>query len=116
MTRAVPEGKVAILFGSLKTIYPICAKFTPGHMPVSAMVGLAELTLYGRSVSADHLYLYPNGSWLGDAIEAADNIGIRFVPTRGAMSISESDGWLPLDNLVEAEVHILEDCIRVVGV
>ena len=85
-------------------------------MRVSAMVGLTELALYGCSISADQLYFYPNGSRLEATIEAADNIGIRFVPTRGAMSIGESDGGLPPDNLVEAEAHILEDCIRVVDV
>ena len=85
-------------------------------MFVSAMVGHAELALYGCSMSVDHLYLYPNGSRLEDAIDAAENIGITFIPTHGAMSIGESDGGLPPDNLVEAEAHILEDCIRVVDV
>jgi len=39
---------------------------------------------------------------------------VRFHPTRGAMSIGESDGGLPPDSLVEREAAILDDCIRVI--
>jgi cytosine/adenosine deaminase-related metal-dependent hydrolase len=41
-------------------------------------------------------------------------VGLRFHPTRGAMSIGESAGGLPPDALVEAEAAILDDMIRVV--
>ncbi|WP_304950224.1 8-oxoguanine deaminase [Sulfitobacter sp.] len=114
LTRAVPGGQDALLFGWLKTLYPIWARFTPDHMYVSAQVGLAELALSGCTLSSDHLYMYPNGSRLEDTIHAAAEIGVRFQPTRGAMSIGESDGGLPPDALVEREAAILEDCIRVI--
>ena len=114
LTRAVPGGQDALLFGWLRTHYPIWQKFTPDHMHVSAQVGLAELALSGCTLSSDHLYLYPNGSRLEDTIHAAAEIGIRFHPTRGAMSIGESAGGLPPDALVEDEAAILEDCIRVI--
>ena len=114
LTRAVPGGQDALLFGWLKTLYPIWARFTPDHMYVSAQVGLAELALSGCTLSSDHLYMYPNGSRLEDTIHAAAEIGMRFQPTRGAMSIGESDGGLPPDALVEREAAILEDCIRVI--
>ncbi|GLO77756.1 8-oxoguanine deaminase [Sulfitobacter pontiacus] len=114
LTRAVPGGQDALLFGWLKTLYPIWARFTPDHMYVSAQVGLAELALSGCTLSSDHLYMYPNGSRLEDTIHAAAEIGMRLQPTRGAMSIGESDGGLPPDALVESEAAILEDCIRVI--
>ena len=114
LTRAVPGGQDALLFGWLKTLYPIWARFGPEEMFVSAQVGLAELALTGCSLSSDHLYLYPNGARLEDTIEAAATVGLRFHPTRGAMSIGESDGGLPPDSLVEREAAILEDMIRVV--
>lgn len=114
LTRAVPGGQDALLFGWLKTLYPIWARFGPEEMFVSAQVGLAELALSGCTMSSDHLYLYPNGARLDDTIAAAREVGLRFHPTRGAMSIGESDGGLPPDSLVEQERAILEDSIRVI--
>ncbi len=114
LTRAVPGGQDALLFGWLQTLYPIWARFGPEDMFVSAQIGLAELALSGCTMSSDHLYLYPNGARLDDTIAAAKEIGLRFHPTRGAMSIGESDGGLPPDALVEGEAAILEDMIRVI--
>jgi cytosine/adenosine deaminase-related metal-dependent hydrolase len=114
LTRAVPGGQDALLFGWLQTLYPIWSRFGPEEMYVSAQVGLAELMLSGCTLTSDHLYLYPNGSRLDDTIAAAADIGMRFHPTRGSMSIGESDGGLPPDTLVEQERAILEDCIRVI--
>lgn len=114
LTRAVPGAQDALLFGWLKRLYPIWAKFGPEEMRISAMAGLAELALSGCTLSSDHLYLFPDGTRLDDTIEAAREIGIRFHPTRGAMSIGESAGGLPPDHLVEDEAAILEDCIRVI--
>ncbi len=114
LTRAVPGGQDALLFGWLRTLYPIWAGFGPEEMRISALTGLAELALSGVTLTSDHLYLYPNGARLEDTIDAAREIGLRFHPTRGAMSIGESDGGLPPDALVEREADILEDMIRVV--
>ncbi|MBY6004885.1 8-oxoguanine deaminase [Salipiger bermudensis] len=114
LTRAVPGGQDALLFGWLKTLYPIWARFGPEEMRISALTGLAELALSGCTLTSDHLYLYPNGARLDDTIDAATEIGLRFHATRGAMSIGESEGGLPPDALVEREEAILEDCIRVI--
>ena len=114
LTRAVPGGQDALLFGWLQTLYPIWAGFGPEEMRVSAMLGLSELALSGCTMSSDHLYLFPNGARLDDTIEGAAEVGLRFFPTRGAMSIGESDGGLPPDHLVEDEESILSDCIRVI--
>lgn len=114
MTRAVPGGQDALLFGWLKTLYPIWARFGPEEMFSATQVGLAELALSGCTMTSDHLYLYPNGSRLDDTIDAAREVGLRFHATRGSMSIGESSGGLPPDDLVEAEDDILNDCIRVV--
>ncbi|WP_417713026.1 8-oxoguanine deaminase [Pseudophaeobacter arcticus] len=114
LTRAVPGAQDALLFGWLQRLYPIWSRFGPEEMFVSAQLGLVELALSGCTLSSDHLYLYPNGARLEDTIHAAAEVGLRFHPTRGAMSIGESNGGLPPDHLVEAEAAILNDMIRVV--
>lgn len=114
LTRAVPGGQDALLFGWLRTLYPIWARMGPQEIRVSALTGLAELALSRCTLSSDHLYMYPNGARLEDTIEAAAEIGLRFHPTRGAMSIGRSQGGLPPDSLVEREADILNDCIRVI--
>ena len=114
LTRAVPGGQDALLFGWLQRLYPVWARFGPEEMRISALTGLAELALSGCSRSSDHLYLYPNGARLEDTIHAAAELGLRFHPTRGAMSIGQSKGGLPPDALVEEEADILNDCIRVI--
>ena len=114
LTRAVPGAQDALLFGWLETLYPIWSRFGPEEMRISAMVGLAELALSGCAMTSDHLYLFPNGSRIDDTIEAAREIGLRFHPTRGAMSIGRSAGGLPPDSLVEREGDILDDAARLV--
>lgn len=114
MTRAVPAAQDGLLFGWLKTLYPIWERFGPAEMHSGAVIGLAELALSGCTLTSDHMYIYPNGARLEDSIEAAQRIGLRFHPTRGAMSIGESLGGLPPDSLVEKEAAILEDMIRLI--
>jgi cytosine/adenosine deaminase-related metal-dependent hydrolase len=115
LTRAVPGGQDALLFGWLRRLYPIWARMRPVDIRRATRLGLAELALSGCTTSSDHLYLFPNGTRLDDTIEAAAEVGLRFHPTRGAMSIGESAGGLPPDALVEREEAILEDCLRVIA-
>ncbi len=112
LTRAVPAAQDATLFRWLKTLYPVWARMTPEAIYTSALVGLAELVLSGCTTTSDHLYIYPNGCRIDDEIRAAQEIGIRFQPCRGAMSLGESDGGLPPDSVVENESFILQDTQR----
>jgi len=84
---------------------------------VAALVGMAELLLSGCTTTADHHYLFPRGQTkLIDAeISAARKIGMRFHPTRGSMSVGESQGGLPPDSVVQREEEILEDSERLIG-
>ena len=112
LTRAVPAAQDASLFQWLKTLYPIWAGLTPEMIRISTQTAMAELLLSGCTTSSDHLYIYPNGARLDDAIEAAQHIGMRFHAARGAMSVGESSGGLPPDSLVETETAILKDMQR----
>ena len=114
LTRAVPAAQNATLFQWLKTLYPIWAGLTSEAIYVSALVGLAELMLSGCTTAADHLYIYPNDCRIDDEIRAAQEIGIRFHASRGAMSLGESKGGLPPDGVVEDEDFILKDTQRAI--
>ena len=114
LTRAIPAVQNAELFGWLRGLYPIWAGLTPEMVQVSTQVAMAELLLSGCTTSSDHLYIYPNGVRLDDSIEAARAIGMRFVATRGSMSVGQSQGGLPPDAVVEKEAAILKDTQRLI--
>ena len=114
LTRAIPAVQNAELFGWLRGLYPIWGGLTPDMIYTSTQVAMAELLLSGCTTSSDHLYIYPNSVTLDDSIEAARAIGMRFVATRGSMSVGQSQGGLPPDALVEREDLILRDTQRVI--
>jgi cytosine/adenosine deaminase-related metal-dependent hydrolase len=114
LTRALPGAVNASLFDWLKRLYPVWGRYRPEDVFAATQLGLAELALAGCTLSADHLYLFPDGVTLDDTIAAAAGIGLRFHPTRGSMSVGESAGGLPPDSLVEDERAILTDTIRVI--
>jgi 8-oxoguanine deaminase len=116
LTRAVPSVQDAALFDWLKRLYPIWARIGDEGFFHAALVGMAELMLSGCTTTTDHQYLFPRGTGkiLDAQIEAARQIGIRFHPTRGSMSLSEKDGGLPPDSVVQDEDEILADSERII--
>jgi 8-oxoguanine deaminase len=114
MTRSIGTGRGLGLFDWLKLLYPIWARLDPEAIRVSATLALSELVLSGATTVADHLYLFPNGVRLDDEISAASEVGVRFHPTRGSMSLGQSQGGLPPDSVVEDEDRILKDCLNAI--
>ena len=112
LTRAYVGMTDKRLFGWLQSLYPLWKSLDEESIYVSAWVGLAELALSGCTTSTDHLYVHPrnSGDLLTAEINAARNIGVRFHPTRGSMSLSEKDGGLPPDGVVEDDDEILAAC------
>ncbi len=109
LTRAFPPMTDKPLFGWLQSLYPLWRAIDEESVYASAFVGLAELALSGCTTSADHLYVHPKGAGdlLSAEIAAAREIGVRFHPTRGSMSLSEKDGGLPPDEVVGDDDQIL---------
>ena len=114
LTRAVPRVQDVRLFHWLVGLYPIWEGVTSEMVYVSAKVALAELMLSGCTMVSDHLYLYPPGVKIEDEIRAAQELGVRFHPCRGSMSLGKSEGGLPPDSVVEDEEAILRDTRRAI--
>ncbi|MCZ2831033.1 8-oxoguanine deaminase [Modestobacter sp. VKM Ac-2986] len=116
LTRAYAPALTGGLFEWLVTLYPLWARLDEEAAYVSAYVGLAELALSGCTTSTDHSYVHPRGA--GDLISAevaaARELGVRFHPTRGSMSLSVKDGGLPPDSVVQDDDEILADSQRLV--
>jgi cytosine/adenosine deaminase-related metal-dependent hydrolase len=109
LTRSYAPATSASLFDWLTTLYPRWALLDEEASYLSAWVGLAELALGGCTTSTDHLYVHPaaGGDLLGAEIAAARELGMRFHPTRGSMSLSRKDGGLPPDEVVQDDDTIL---------
>ncbi len=115
LTRALPAVEDAKLFDWLTYLYPIWAELTAEAVYHSAKVALAELLLSGCTTASDHLYLVPNDVRHDDEIRAAQEMGVRFHPCRGSMSLGQSQGGLPPDRVVQTEDEIIQDCERLVN-
>lgn len=114
LTRAVPGAQDESLFGWLKRLYPIWRHIGPEDVFHAVRLGLAELALSGCTTTADHLYLYPNGARIDDAVAAARAVRVRLHAARGALTVGESAGGLPPDDLVEDEGFVIADTIRAI--
>src|SRR3569623_1645438 len=117
LTRAGPAALDRELFPWLKALYPIWAKVTPEALAAAVTVAMAELMLSGCTTTTDHHYVFPKGLEDGVDIEiaAASRLGIRVLLTRGSMNLSQRDGGLPPDSVVQDEDTILADSERVVA-
>ncbi|MEM7426440.1 MAG: 8-oxoguanine deaminase, partial [Pseudomonadota bacterium] len=117
LTRAYGPALNKALFPWLTALYPVWAKLTPEMIGLSTRLALAELLLSGCTCASDHHYLFNNA--LGDAIDIqvaeARVLGIRTVLTRGSMSLSENDGGLPPESVVQDAEEILLDSERLIG-
>ncbi len=116
-TRNIPAAQDCELFDWLLTLYDIWKHLRPEDVYVSAMVGLGELLKSGCTTASDHFYVFPNGvsgELIDEEIRAASELGIRFFPTRGSMSLGRSKGGLPPDEVVQTDEAILRDTRRVI--
>ncbi|WP_077623660.1 8-oxoguanine deaminase [Sediminibacillus massiliensis] len=116
-TRNIPRAQNVELFDWLITLYDIWRHIRPQDVYLSAMTGLGELLKSGCTTIADHFYVFPDGvsgEMIDEEVRAAEEIGVRFFPTRGSMSLGRSRGGLPPDQVVQKEDIILKDTMRVI--
>jgi len=111
LTRNIPAVQDAKLFDWLVYLYEVWKGVDEEAVYWSSMLALAELAKTGCTLTTDHHYLYPRtftGDLPGIQFKAASELGLRFAPTRGSMSLSKKDGGLPPDSVVQSEEEILE--------
>jgi 8-oxoguanine deaminase len=116
LTRSYAPAINGSLFSWLSILYPLWAGIDEEAAYLSAWVGLAELALGGCTTTTDHLYVAPRGGgdvWSAE-IAAARELGMRFHPTRGSMTLSVKDGGLPPDSVVQDDDEVLADSERLV--
>jgi len=115
LTRA--RAQEADLFTWLRELYPLWGRVDAEAEYAASRAGIAELALSGCSTIFDHHYVFPRGhDGLVEAeVQAARELGVRLVASRGSMDLGASDGGLPPDDLVEEADTILADTERLVG-
>ncbi len=117
LTRAYPPVMNAGLFRWLTGLYPIWAGLDEEAIRLSSLVGMAELALSGCTATTDHHYVFPQGirgELIDVQIQAAQELGMRFHPCRGSMNLSQKDGGLPPDSVVQTADEILRDSERLI--
>jgi len=112
LTRNIFSTQTSQLFDWLTTNYEIWRELTGEAVFISAKIAISELLKSGCTTTSDHLYLFPKESQAGlidSEILAAQEMGMRFQPTRGSMSLGKSKGGLPPDSVIQDEQTIVDD-------
>ncbi|MEQ8499673.1 MAG: 8-oxoguanine deaminase [Sneathiellaceae bacterium] len=103
LTRACRAALDKELFPWLTALYEVWSGLMPDAIATSSRVALCELLLSGCTTAADHHYIFNDS--LADALdlqaEAAAELGMRVTLTRGSMDLSQKDGGLPPDSVVQ---------------
>ncbi len=115
LTRA--RAQDADLFGWLRELYPVWAGIDAEAEYAAARTGIAELALSGCTTVFDHHYVFPGGreALIEAEVQAARELGVRIVASRGSMDLGVSDGGLPPDELVEELDEVLAETERLAG-
>lgn len=117
LTRNIGHVQNLELFDWLKALYKIWKNLTAAGIHDSSLAGMAELAKYGCTTVTDHHYVFPKESdeFLAAQFAAAETLGVRLVATRGSMDLSEKDGGLPPDSVVQTIDEILRSSEKAVS-
>ncbi|WP_186564161.1 8-oxoguanine deaminase [Lawsonibacter celer] len=117
-SRNLPEVQRMELFPWLVTLYEVWKGLDEEVISLSSQVGMGELLKNGCTTCFDHHYVFPAhaGDLLAAQFRAAETLGMRFHASRGSMDLSQKDGGLPPDSVVQTIDEIMEDSQRLVRV
>jgi 8-oxoguanine deaminase len=115
LTRAHAAGLGKELIPWLMAMERVWDRMTPEALRIAVRMALVELMLSGCTTAADHHNLFPPGleNAIDIEVEEATKLGLRMTVSRGSMGISEKDGGLQPDSIVQDSDTILEDSERV---
>ena len=115
LTRAHAAGLGKELIPWLMAMERVWDRMTPEALRIAVRMALVELMLSGCTTAADHHNLFPPNltNAIDIEVEEATKLGMRMTVMRGSMGISEKDGGLQPDSIVQDSDTILEDSERV---
>lgn len=115
-SRNLPQVQNMELFDWLRTLYALWKRLDGEAVRLSSLAGMGELMKNGCTTCFDHHYVFPQGAGdlLAAQFAAADELGIRMVASRGSMDLSQKDGGLPPDSVVQTVDAILSDSLRLI--
>jgi 8-oxoguanine deaminase len=116
LTRAHPKAINKELFPWLKTLYGYWSRLTPDAHRLATRLALTELLMSGCTTAFDHHYLFARGceEAIDIQVDEARKLGLRMMVSRGSMDLSERDGGLPPDSVVQDRDAILVDSERAI--
>jgi 8-oxoguanine deaminase len=117
LTRAHPDAINKELFPWLTALFPLWSKLTPDSHRLATRLALTELLMSGCTTAADHHYLFARGceNAIDIQVDEAKALGVRMMICRGSMDLSQKDGAMPPESVVQDRDTILNDCERVVS-
>ena len=117
-SRNLPEVQNMELFPWLVTLYDVWKGLDEEVVARSSLAGMGELLKNGCTTCFDHHYVFPAkaGDLIAAQFRAAQAVGMRFHASRGSMDLSQKDGGLPPDSVVQTIDAIMADSERLVRV
>ena len=115
-SRNLPQVQNLELFDWLKALYEIWKNLDQEVVRLSSLTAMGEMMKHGCTTCFDHHYVFPHGAGnlIGVQLEAAAELGMRMVSSRGSMDLSVKDGGLPPDSVVQTVDEILADSVRLI--
>ena len=116
-SRNLPHVQGMQLFDWLRALYKIWQNLDAEVINLSSKCALGLLMKSGCTTAFDHHYVFPGESsleLLEAQFSAAEELGARMYASRGSMNLSEKDGGLPPDSVVQTTDSILKDSMAAV--